>query len=234
MAAGGQGAPLVPAFHQALFQSDQENRIIVNIGGIANITALSAASTRVIGFDTGPGNTLLDLWIYKQQGLAYDEDSRFGRSGSICIALLETMLADNYFSQTAPKSTGQEYFSGQWLDTMIGQMKHTISAADVQATLYELTARTIADAIHTVAPNTQRILVCGGGVHNTLLMQRLEANIDSGSVESTAVLGVDPDWVEAMAFAWLAQCFVENIPSNLPNVTGADRPVVLGGYYRSS
>jgi anhydro-N-acetylmuramic acid kinase len=232
IAVGGQGAPLVPAFHQALFQSDQESRIIVNIGGIANITVLPTSTTaQVIGFDTGPGNTLLDFWTNKHTGLAYDEDSRFGRSGKLCSHLLAIMLKDEYFSQPAPKSTGQEHFSVEWLNTMLKQLGQTLPAADVQTTLYELTARTIADAIQSVAPDTQRVLACGGGVHNTLLMERLETNLDRCTIESTATLGADPDWIEAMAFAWLAHCFVENIPNNLPSVTGANRPVVLGGYY---
>ena len=232
IAVGGQGAPLVPAFHQAQFQSDQESRVIVNIGGIANITVLPASTTRqVIGFDTGPGNTLLDVWTHTHHGLTYDEESRFGRSGQLCDPLLEIMLKDDYFSQSPPKSTGQEYFSEQWLITKLNQFGASVPAADVQTTLYELTARSIANAIQSVAPNTQRILVCGGGVHNALLMERLEANLDQCRVESTAALGADPDWVEAMAFAWLAFCFVNKIPSNLPSVTGADRPVILGGYY---
>ncbi|MEE9426078.1 MAG: anhydro-N-acetylmuramic acid kinase [Methylococcales bacterium] len=232
IAAGGQGAPLVPAFHQTLFQSDHESRVIVNIGGIANITVLPTSTTsQVIGFDTGPGNTLLDFWAHKHTGLAYDEDSRFGRSGKLCGRLLETMLKDEYFSQPAPKSTGQEHFSAKWLNTMLKQLGQSLPAADVQTTLYELTARTIADAIQSVAPDTQRVLTCGGGVHNTLLMERLETNLNRYTIESTAALGADPDWIEAMAFAWLAHCFVENIPSNLPSVTGANRPVVLGGYY---
>jgi anhydro-N-acetylmuramic acid kinase len=232
IAVGGQGAPLVPAFHQALFQSDHESRVIVNIGGIANITILPTSTTsQVIGFDTGPGNTLLDFWTHKHHGLAYDEDSRFGRSGKLSDPLLERMLKDEYFSQPSPKSTGQEYFSEQWLNVILKQLGQSVSAADVQTTLYDLTARTIADAIQSVAPDAQRILVCGGGVHNGLLMEKLEANLEHCTVESTAALGTDPDWVEAMAFAWLAHCFVENIPSNLPSVTGADRPVILGGYY---
>ncbi|MEE9346293.1 MAG: anhydro-N-acetylmuramic acid kinase [Methylococcales bacterium] len=232
IAVGGQGAPLVPAFHQAQFQSDQENRVIVNIGGIANITALpTSTTTQVIGFDTGPGNTLLDVWTRKHQRLNYDKDSSFGRSGRLCNPLLEVMLKDDYFSQPAPKSTGQEYFSEQWLNNILNQFEQAIPASDVQTTLYELTARSIATAIHTTEPNVQRVIVCGGGVHNTLLMERLEANLSHSTVESTAILGVDPDWVEAMAFAWLAHCFVEKIPSNLPSVTGANHPVVLGGYY---
>lgn len=232
IAVGGQGAPLVPAFHQAIFQSSQENRVIVNIGGIANITVLPTSNkSPVIGLDTGPGNTLLDFWINKHQGIAFDQDSQFGRSGTLCESLLEIMLNDDYFSKPAPKSTGQEHFSELWLNASLKQQGHTVPAADVQATLYELTARTIADAIQSVAPNTQRILVCGGGVHNALLMDRLEANIDDCAVESTSTLGVDPDWVEAMAFAWLAHCFVEQIPGSLPSVTGANRPVISGGYY---
>ncbi|HFD12481.1 MAG TPA: anhydro-N-acetylmuramic acid kinase [Crenotrichaceae bacterium] len=232
IAVGGQGAPLVPAFHKAIFQTDQENRVILNIGGIANITVLPKTDTSpVIGFDTGPGNTLLDSWILKHKNKPFDENSCFGRAGNVCPDMLANMLKDQYFSQPAPKSTGQEHFSMQWLDTYIRDRQQPVIAADVQATLYELTATTIADAIHTTAPETHRILVCGGGIHNPMLMEKLTSKLPQYSIESTETLGINPDWVEAMAFAWLAYCFVQKIPGNLPSVTGALRPVVLGGHY---
>ena len=232
IAVGGQGAPLVPAFHQAVFQSNRENRVIVNIGGIANITILPKESDKpVVGFDTGPGNTLIDSWVFKHKGKPYDEESLFGRTGSSCKSLLEVMLKDNYFRQPAPKSTGQEYFSDQWLQKQINYINNAVSSADIQATLYELTATTVADAIHATAPGTNRILVCGGGTKNSMLMERLRANLKQYTVETTETLGINPDWVEAIAFAWLAYCFVHKKTSNLPSVTGASRPVILGGQF---
>ncbi len=232
IAVGGQGAPLVPAFHKAVLQSEQRHRTIVNIGGIANITILSDnLSAPIIGFDTGPGNTLLDYWSRSHTGKLFDIDGQLGRSGATCQSLLKLLRDDCYFNQPAPKSTGQEHFSTLWLNNNLDQLNQAISVADVQATLYELTASTIADAIQAAAPETQQILICGGGAHNPLLMERLKANLAQYSVESTMTVGIDPDWVEAMAFAWLAYCFIEKIPSNLPSVTGAARPVILGGCY---
>jgi len=232
IAAGGQGAPLVPAFHRANFQSDQENRVVVNIGGIANITILPKDDTAPItGFDTGPGNTLLDFWVHKHKGIEYDVNSRFGRSGRVCQALLEIMLSDNYFSQPAPKSTGQEYFSGQWMDAKLKHYGRPVEAADIQATLYQLTTISITDAIQTSAPETQRILLCGGGAHNKLLMEKLSAQLAGRTIETTEAFGIKPDWVEATAFAWLAFCFNQKLPGNLPSVTGASHSVILGGYY---
>ncbi len=234
MAVGGQGAPLVPAFHHAVFQSAQENRVIVNIGGIANATILPRSSHQsVTGFDTGPGNTLIDLWSKRHCHKAFDENSELGRQGNICQSLLKLMLTDYYFNQSGPKSTGQEHFSAQWLDTILGKHDKAVSIADIQATLYELTATSIAASIQANMPATQRVLVCGGGTHNTLLMERLQANLTGTPVTTTESLGVHPDWVEAMAFAWFAQQYMQHKPGNLTGVTGAERGAVLGGLYQS-
>ncbi len=224
--AGGEGAPLAPAFHNAVLRSVSENRCAVNIGGIANITLLPADDSQpVSGYDTGPGNNLMDGWIKQHKNLPYDNHGEWARSGQVNDALLASLKADEYFQQPLPKSTGFEYFNQEWL------RQHDVvalPAEDVQATLCELTATTIADAV--VASNTQidRVLICGGGAHNTYGLERLQSLLAGITVESTQMHGVHPDWVEAMAFAWLAQRYIENKPGNLPLVTGATDPVVLG------
>lgn len=231
ISAGGQGAPLVPAFHQAIFQSRDKNRVILNIGGIANITWLSRNTAEpVTGFDTGPGNTLLDHWIARHRQLDLDRDGAWGAKGKIIPSLLDQMMTDTYFSQSAPKSTGTEYFNLDWMGPILGD--DAVSAScDVQATLTELTALSITRAIDQHYPAAEQLLVCGGGVHNGYLMGRLAANLPSIEVSSTAKLCVDPDWIEAMAFAWLAHRTLEGLPGNLPSVTGAEEAVVLGGIY---
>ncbi len=226
---GGQGAPLVPAFHQALFRHDSKNRVILNIGGIANISILPAdPSQPVIGFDTGPGNMLMDAWIQLYQGLPYDANGNWARSGRVDAELINQLLADPYFSQSPPKSTGRERYNLPWLEK---QLSGDHSTQDVQATLCELTAATIAYALLQFAPETDEIYVCGGGAHNGYLMERIEACLDSCHVTTTAALGVDPQWVEAMAFAWLARQTLHALPGNLPAVTGASEAVILGGIY---
>ncbi|MBL3598717.1 MAG: anhydro-N-acetylmuramic acid kinase [gamma proteobacterium endosymbiont of Lamellibrachia anaximandri] len=231
ISAGGQGAPLVPAFHQAIFQCGEKNRVILNIGGIANITWLPSNSAEpVTGFDTGPGNTLLDHWITRHRQVDFDRHGAWGETGRIIPSLLDRMMTDAYFSRSAPKSTGTEYFNLDWLDAMLGEVAES-ATSDVQATLIELTALTIADAISLHCPVAEQLLVCGGGVHNGYLMGRLAANLPSIEVFSTAKLSVDPDWIEAMAFAWLAHRTLEGLPGNLPSVTGARESVVLGGIY---
>jgi anhydro-N-acetylmuramic acid kinase len=226
LAAGGQGAPLVPAFHEALFRSVERHRIVLNIGGIANITCLpSHPDETVTGFDTGPGNCLMDAWVRQQTGQAMDENGHFAARGEVSPALLERLLADDYFRQPPPKSTGTDYFSLDWLTARLPA--EPIAAADVQATLLELTARSIAAAIDQ---RTQQVLVCGGGVHNPLLMQRLDELLPC-PVVSTAVAGLSPDWVEAAAFAWLARQALAGQAGNLPAVTGAAGPRILGAIY---
>ena len=233
IAAGGQGAPLVPAFHAAVFRRTDENRVIVNIGGIANITVLPAdMSAPVTGFDTGPGNTLMDIWIHRHQGESFDLNGEWAGSGRHDVRLLAAMLLDPYFRSPPPKSTGREHFNQAWLSSYLqGTTRET---NDVQATLCELTAVSIADAIEQYAPATQRVLVCGGGAHNTYLMQRLAASLPDMGVTSTGTAGLDPDWVEAAAFAWLAKQHLAGKPGNIPEVTGASKPVVLGKLHRSN
>ena len=229
MAAGGQGAPLVPAFHQWFFRKSGVNRIIVNIGGIANLTWLPAAAhEQVLGFDTGPGNTLLDQWINRERGEQYDQDGAWAASGTIQADLLARLQADEYFAKPPPKSTGREHFHLAWLQQRLtGNPK----PQDVQATLAELTAASIAQATHFLPGKVEEIYVCGGGSHNHHLLARLRVQLPGVPIATTEVLGLDPDWVEAAAFAWLAHQTMAGLPGNLPSVTGAHRPVVLGGIY---
>jgi anhydro-N-acetylmuramic acid kinase len=229
IAAGGQGAPLVPAFHQALLRSDAEERVVLNIGGIANITYLPGdAGQPAIGFDTGPGNCLMDAWIRQQTGQDFDHAGAFAARGATDKALLDALLADPYFQAAAPKSTGTDYFSPGWLAQHLSG--RAVAAADVQATLLELTARSIANAIDAHAPHAARVLVCGGGSHNPVLMQALQQLLDC-PVENTSAYGLDPDWVEAVAFAWLARQTLRHQPGNLPAVTGAAGPRILGSIH---
>lgn len=233
MVVGGQGAPLAPAFHNAVLRSPQHNRVVVNVGGIANVTLLPADLTQAVrGFDTGPANGLLDVWAERHLGQRMDEGGQFAASGQINDALLATFLADDYFALAPPKSTGREYFNSAWLDNLL-QQHSKVSPADIQATLCELSAATIAAAILRYAPDTTEVLICGGGVHNTQLMQRLRTHLKPRSVESTEHYGVSPEWMETLAFAWLAKQTLAGQPGNLPSVTGAKRAVVLGGIYKS-
>jgi anhydro-N-acetylmuramic acid kinase len=232
IALGGEGAPLTPAFHQWLFADANVNRAVLNIGGIANVTLLLAASPTVTGFDTGPGNTLLDSQARKNLRLRYDEGGAWAADGTVSEELLEVLLSDKYFGLPPPKSTGFEYFNTRWLESKISALgKTTPEAIDVQATLAELSARTIASAIMEFAPEVNEVLVCGGGVHNRDLMQRLTSCLAGSSVASTENYGLHPDWVEAVAFAWLAKRRLEGKPGNLPEVTGASRLEVLGAVY---
>lgn len=230
MAAGGQGAPLVPAFHRAIFHAQDKDRVIVNIGGMANLTWLPTQG-QTLGFDTGPGNVLMDIWIAEHLGKSYDQNGAWAASGTVCQALLDELLATPYFRLPAPKSTGRESFNRAWLDENLRKLKSTLAPADVQATLLELTAITIADSINGLSQSSKDIFVCGGGAYNNALMQRLKVLLPKDTVASTAVLGVDPQWIEAMAFAWLAQQTINHRPGNLREVTGATREVILGGVY---
>ncbi len=229
IAAGGQGAPLVPAFHRAVFASEGKSSAIVNIGGIANITGLSAQG-EVLGFDTGPGNTLLDQWIHRHNGAHYDRDGAWGASGKPLSELLEAMLRDAYFALPAPKSTGREYFNLEWLDHLLAQHPRS-QPADVQATLAELTAHTIAAGVASLPFAVSAVHVCGGGAYNKHLMRRLETLLHPRLLASTAQLGIAPEWVEAAAFAWLAQQTLRGKPGNLPAATGAAGPRILGAIY---
>jgi anhydro-N-acetylmuramic acid kinase len=223
--AGGQGAPLVPPFHQWLFSSDRQNRVVLNIGGIANVTHLPADGSDVTGFDTGPGNGLMDAWIRRHKDLGFDENGKWAASGNVNEALLRKIRLDPYFALAAPKSTGFEYFNLDWLSQFGVE---SVDPADVQATLCELSASTIADAILSHCAGTDKVFVCGGGIHNAELMFHLSRNIPETNVSSTAAAGLDPDWVEAVAFAWLGKRHLESAPGNLPSVTGASQAVILG------
>lgn len=229
IAAQGQGAPLVPAFHQAVFQHPNEQRCIVNIGGIANITVLPKdPTTKIIGFDTGPGNTLMDLWIKLHRNLSYDKNGIWAKTGKINHDLVALLKQDPYFNAAPPKSTGKEYFSLPWVYQYFDAFSY--KAEDIQASLCFLTAITICEAIKKHAPATERILICGGGVHNECLLELITKNSDC-PVESTERYGLHPNHVEAMAFAWLARQTLNNLPGNLKEVTGAVNAVVLGGVY---
>ena len=225
VAAGGQGAPLMPAFHAALLGSPQEDRAVLNLGGIANFTLLPVGG-EVRGFDTGPANALMDAWCERHTGRAYDADGAFAASGQVDAALLARLLADPWFALPPPKSTGREHFHLDWLQARMGET--VLPPADVQATLLDLTARTVADALQMTQPDTRRVLVCGGGVRNAALMARLAAYLPQAIVESTAMHGLEPDYVEAMGFAWLAREALASRPGNLPAVTGASGRRILG------
>ena len=229
MAAGGEGAPLVPAFHHWFFHKPGVNRVILNIGGIANVTWLPAyAQGAVLGFDTGPGNTLLDQWIMQNRGERYDNDGEWAASGQVNEQLLARLLADEYFSKAPPKSTGREHFHGAWLEQHIIDK---LAAQDLQATLAELTSRSIVRALDFLPAKVDEIYVCGGGSHNRHLLARLQTQAPNIPIATTAALGLDPDWVEAVAFAWLAHRTLAGEPGNLPSVTGAHHAVILGGIY---
>lgn len=233
VAAGGQGAPLVPAFHQWLFQKTGTHRAIVNIGGIANFTYLPAdPSQPVIGFDTGPGNTLLDRWIEKHRGQAYDQDGRWAAGGKLSSTLLTILLADPYFARQPPKSAGRDYFHLAWLEQYLRQAGDRLAPQDVQATLVEFSARTLAQALAQL-PRLDEVYLCGGGTHNSALAVALKHRLGNVPLATTEALGLAPDWVEAAAFAWLAHQTLEGLPGNLPSVTGAKRAVILGGIYKT-
>jgi len=227
----GQGAPLVPAFHQAVFSAPGQARAIVNIGGMANLTLLPGNESPVIGFDSGPGNVLMDSWCRKHTNQPYDKNGGWAARGTCQPALLDRLLEHPFLKQAPPKSTGREMFHQGWLDEQLNRLPEKPQAVDVQRTLLEFTARTICDALKTHAGTTRQLLVCGGGAHNTRLMQRLAAQLDGVETTSTEAFGIHPDWVEAVAFAWLAQQTLQGKPGNLPAVTGASHPVVLGAVY---
>jgi anhydro-N-acetylmuramic acid kinase len=226
IAAGGQGAPLVPAFHQALFASPEQKRALVNIGGIANISLLLPGQP-TIGFDTGPGNVLMDLWISQHQGLRYDKDGAWAASGKVLSDLLQQFLSEPYFAAAAPKSTGRDLFHQSWLNQQLVQRSH--AAADIQATLCALTARSIADSLRSAELDS--LYVCGGGARNPTLMQMLAQELPDTPIYNSAALGVPAEWMESFAFAWLAKCCLDQIPANLPAVTGAIGPRILGAIW---
>lgn len=231
MAAGGHGAPLVPAFHQSVFYSSTSDRAVVNIGGMANISWISATGA-TIGFDTGPGNTLMDAWILKHLNIPYDKDGAWAASGTLIPNLLDNLLAYDFFQASAPKSTGREMFNLAWLDSRLALSSCADhSPEDIQATLAELTAISIAEEIKRLHNDTCEVFTCGGGAFNGYLMSRLAALLPTCALATTEQLGLAPQWVEAMAFAWLAKQTTEHKPGNLKAVTGASAPVILGGVY---
>ena len=233
VALGGQGAPLLPAFHHAMFADRRERRCVVNIGGIAQITALpDTRPGSILGFDTGPGNGLLDEWIKEQRGLDYDTSGRWAASGECDDRMLTALLRDPYFQRRTPKSTGRDYFNLAWVRRRYPNLDR-LPPPSVQNTMTELTAVSIAHAIERAAPRTSRVLVCGGGVRNRYLMQRLRLHLAPRRVETTNAYGIEAQWVEATAFAWLAMRTMRGLPGNLPAVTGAKRAVILGGIYKS-
>lgn len=228
LAAGGQGAPLVPAFHAALFASDQADRVIVNIGGIANLTLLPR-NGMVRGFDTGPGNMLMDDWCSQHLGTPFDQDGAWAASGTVNPGLLRQMLNEAFLRQAPPKSTGRDLWNRRWLQQQL--LDCTLAAADIQATLLALTAITIADAIQQHAASHSEIYLCGGGAQNGQLVAALQTHLAPQSIQTTAALGLPVDQVEAAAFAWLAQQWTLRRAGNLPMVTGAQHPAVLGALY---
>lgn len=226
VAAGGQGAPLVPAFHSAVFAASGEARTVLNLGGIANVTLLPGNSDPVRGFDTGPANCLLDLATERWFGRPHDAGGALAAGGRVLAARVDAALADPYFRQQPPKSTGREYFDRGWLDRIFDPERD--APTDVLATLVEITATSIATAIVREQPATRVVYACGGGIHNRTLMERLAARLHPARLETTAALGIAPDFVEAAAFAWLASRTLKGLPGNLPEVTGARGPRVLG------
>ena len=232
VAAGGQGAPLVPALHAALFRASDRHRAVVNLGGIANVTDLPPAGP-VHGFDTGPGNTLLDAWCERHTGAPFDRDGAWAATGTVHALLLTALESDPYFALPPPKSTGRDHFNLAWLDRRMAALPRAPAPSDVQRTLLALTARTIAQAITRSCGDASEVLVCGGGAHNVALRSELESALAPRSMTTTASFGVPVNQVEALAFAWLAREALAGRPGNLPSVTGARGPRVLGAIYRA-
>lgn len=226
MAVGGQGAPLAPAFHAAVFGKTNVARTIVNIGGISNLSLLNK---NVLGFDTGPGNCLLDAWTEQHFGMPYDEDGKLAADGHVIRDLLDSMLSDPYFQTKPPKSTGREYFNLPWLNNHLQQCNYAFTPQDVLATLVQLTSTTISNAIATFGMGSE-VYVCGGGAYNKMLIAALQNHLGY-EIFTTIALGIAPEWVEAGLFAWLAERRLLQQPGNLPSVTGASKAVVLGGVY---
>lgn len=232
LACGGQGAPLMPAFHKAIFshsknEQDSKPGLILNIGGIANLTSLEEP---VIGFDTGPGNTIMDQWVARHQGKQYDADGQWAKSGKVLKQVLHALLEDVYFTLPAPKSSGPDYFNLMWLEQRVPELEQ-YAPEDVQATLLALTVESIAASVKQLSIaeiDCASIYVCGGGAHNSALMQALGDALKESRIDKTDALGVPSDWVESVGFAWLAYCKLHDINSSIPSVTGAIKAQVLG------
>ena len=233
MALGGQGAPLAPGFHDQVLRHESRSRVVLNCGGIANISLLLPGQP-CLGCDTGPANLLLDAWVQRQQGQAFDADGAWAMQGRVDAGLLQHLLADPYFAAPPPKSTGREHFGLAWLQQALAAMGRAITPVDVQRTLLELSAQTVADAVaQAVAQRASAgdLLVCGGGARNGAYLKRLAALMPLWQVTPTDTHGVPAQWMEAMAFAWFAQCTLLGRPANVPTVTGASRTCLLGGIY---
>jgi anhydro-N-acetylmuramic acid kinase len=231
VAAGGQGAPLVPVFHQGIFGQANRTVGVLNIGGIANLSVLHGNGD-VLGFDCGPGNALLDHWCQAHTGHAFDNNGTWGASGTVIEPLLQTMLAEPFLHQAPPKSTGRDLFHPTWLAHQLNGHA-SAKAADIQATLTEFTARACVNDMQRHAADATELIVCGGGALNGLLMQRLQAGLPHVRVLSSAERGMPPLQVEAAAFAWLARQTVLGLPGNLPKVTGAQGARILGGIFKA-
>ncbi len=230
IAAGGQGAPLVPAFHAHVLRHAARHRVIANIGGIANITDLPPNGP-VRGWDTGPGNMLMDAWVQRHQGARYDLDGAWAAGGTVHPTLLDRFLQHPYLALSPPKSAGREQFNLDWLDDILCRSSTPPASVDVQATLLEFTARSLAEAVLRECAGAQELYVCGGGAHNAALLDRLRAHLPGLLVAATAALDIDPDWMEALAFAWLARQTLHGESGNLPSVTGARGARILGAIY---
>ena len=229
IAAGGQGAPLVPAFHDKMLRHPEKHRVIVNIGGISNLTNL-APGKPTSGFDCGPGNLLMDAWIKLHHGKPYDKNGAWASSGKVIPALLQSMLAEPYLHTPPPKSSGRDLFNMAWLKQKLNGQELPV---DVQATLLALTTHTISTSIMEHCQGAEEIYVCGGGAHNAALLDQLQHMLGKANVQLTDHLGIDADWLEAIAFAWLAQQTMHGKPANLPQATGARHPCILGAIYQA-
>ncbi len=228
MAAGGQGAPLAPAFHQAAFYSNDERRCIINIGGISNISVLHDEKTKVIGYDTGPGNVLMDSWVNTHLHCNYDENGNWAKTGKINETLLKKLLSHPYLQKSFPKSTGREDFNRTWLDQILPEQE-TAAPEDVQATLCEFTSLSLSQSIQQ--HEIDAAYICGGGAHNKTLMERINAHLPNIKINSTKALNIEPDWVEAGLFAWLAQQRINKKATDFTSVTGASKATTLGAIY---
>lgn len=230
VAAGGQGAPLVPAYHEMLFKCPNQSRAILNVGGFSNLSLL-APNKITHGFDCGPGNVLVDSWIAVKQGKAYDDKGKWAASAEPNQQLLKILLADDFFQKIGPKSTGRELFNLRWLESKLAEYNHPVADDIIQSTLLELTVQSIVQSLMASQPFTDELIVCGGGALNDELLKRLQYNLPHAKVVTSTKYGVSPEWLEAMAFAWLAHCCLENVPANRPTVTGAKGLRILGAIY---
>jgi len=229
LAAGGEGAPLTPIYHKAIFQNNKVNRVVLNIGGISNITILNKNSEEIIGFDTGPGNTLLDAWIREKLNKPFDKNGQWAKQGSTNKTLLNSMMSDPYFDLAPPKSTGTEYFNLNWLNRFIGPKN--ITEVDIQKTLTVFTSESIAQAIERFNPNTEEIILCGGGAKNISLYKEITNRLPKIKISQTNDYGIDSDYLEASAFAYLAKLTISKKTGNVKSVTGSKNQVILGGIY---